>query len=103
MNGMCNCMGTNFSAIYGYYSKSEGGARFSEIENAEIYFSVSIWFSHFAVSCYFWDLVLDIILGLNFGPTTNATDGSCSPINVALHVSAQSGKRVGQCTTQLVF
>ena len=73
---------------------------FRKLRNAEIYFSVSIWFLHFAVSCYFWDLVLDIILGLNFGPTTNATDGSCSPINVALHVSAQSGKRVGQCTTE---
>ena len=73
---------------------------FRKLRNAEIYFSVSIWFLHFAVSCYFWDLVLDIILGLNFGPTTNATDGSCNPINVALHVSAQSGKRVGQCTTQ---
>ena len=80
--------------------RSEGAPDFRKFRNAEIYFSVSICFLHFAVSCYFWDLVLDIILGLNFGPTTNATDGSCSPINVALHVSAQSGKRAGQCTTE---
>ena len=68
-----------------------------------MYLSASSWFLLFAVSCHFWDLVLDIILGLNLGPTTNATDGSCSPINVALHVNAQSGERVGQCTAQLVF
>ena len=83
--------------------KWQDGTRFAEnSERRNLCFSVKLILL-FRFSCCCWDLVLDTILGFNFGPTTNATDGSCNSIDVALHESAQSGERGGQRSNQQVF